>query len=369
VLGADFAHTVQPPVSGWSTREEFLQQLELPVEIHWHDAILQESLQRLAAAQRVAIVLDRRIDPHQRITASVSPTKFIDAIQSVCDTRGWGVSVLSPVIYIGPSETTRPLASWQRQQRMVIEQLPGEQRRRWERTTPCAWPEVTEPRALLTEWLSAARIPADGLDQIAYDLWPAQNLPALDVLQRLVITLAGFQLGPEVKADGSVAVVRLPREIKLTHHYVVPARRLAAVGDLQTALPDAKLTLRQRRLEVVGRAEDHDYVQLWLEGRPRRAASVGALVDKRFTLTVQNQPIAAILQAVAGQLDLELVWDDATQSWREDRVSLSVKNATLGELLAAVLHGQAATYRVRGRKLLIMSAEAAGNNRREGARP
>jgi hypothetical protein len=358
ILGAVFADGAQPARAAWWIGESFHRQLELPVEIHWQDAILHESLQRLAMSQRVAIVLDRRIDPQQRITASFAPTRFIDALKSVSDAHGWGVSVLSPVLYIGPPETTRPLATWHRQQTIAVEQLAPAPRRRWQRVSPSVWPTLTEPRALLAQWLHAARIPVEGLDQIPYDLWPAQNLPALDELQRLIIVLAGFQLAPQVVANGSVKIVPLPVDVTLTRQYAIPPSRLAAVDRLDDELAEAQLTLRQRTLEVMGRAEDHDHVQAWLDDRPRREPTAGSLADKRFTLTVQNQPIAAILQTVAQQLDLELVWHDATKSWRQQRVSLKVENATLGELISTVLQGQSATYRVQQQKLIITPAAA-----------
>jgi hypothetical protein len=251
------------------------------------------------------------------------------------------------------------MATWHRQQQALVNQLPPAWQRRWRRTSPCEWPEPTEPRALMARWLSEAHIPAAGLDQIPHDLWAARELPPLDMLQRLVITLAGFQLAPRVNADGSVTIVPLSSETTVTDAYRLPPQRLGEIDQLRSELPGAQLTLRQRTLTVVGRAEDHDRVRDWLQGQQRRTPSGGSLADKRFTLTVQNQPIAAILQAVAQQLDLELVWHDATQSWREDRVSLSVKNATLGELITTVLEGRSARYRLQGRRLIIAPASSA----------
>ena len=82
------------------------------------------------------------------------------------------------------------------------------------------------------------------------------------------------------------------------------------------------------------------------------------MADKRFTLTVQNQPIDAILRALTQQLGLELVWREGTEAWRNDRVSLSVKNVTWQEVVTTVLQGHSATYRVQGRQLVITPAAA-----------
>ncbi len=235
----------------WATGETFARQLELPSEIHWQQTPLRDAVQRLARAQRVCILLDRRLDPDKPITASQSAANLLELLSSVGQPLDWGVSVLSPVIYIGPSSATTSLATWYAQQEGTLAQLPRAIQQRWRRPADAGWPALTEPRRLIEAWLRAADVPALGLERIPHDLWPAQEAPRLDLLHRLTLALAGFQLAPQIEADGSVQIVALPTQLTLTKDYRLP--------------PKARLTSRNskrhcRRPHSAGAARDSTWL-------------------------------------------------------------------------------------------------------------
>ncbi len=65
------------------------------------------------------------------------------------------------------------------------------------------------------------------------------------------------------------------------------------------------------------------------------------LASKRYTLNVAEQPIGPLLEQLAPQLNLEIKIDDKALEQAgvslDQRVSFSVKNATVDELLRAAL--------------------------------
>jgi hypothetical protein len=160
-------------------------------------------------------------------------------------------------------------------------------------------------------------------------------------------------LAPHVEPDGSLLVVPLPEQVVLTRTYSL-GHRVTDLSALRQALPEAELKLEQQTLTVVGREEDHRYVTGWLQGPSSRPRPPTGLASKRFTLTVRNQPLDAVLQAVASQSQLQLVWPAGSESLQQSRVSTAVENATLAELLSALLQGQAATHRIQGKRLFIV---------------
>ena len=113
---------------------------------------------------------------------------------------------------------------------------------------------------------------------------------------------------------------------------------------------------------VVGPVEAHRMITAMLTAKSVTPAATGgssavSRSRKRFTLTVQNQPVSAILSSVCKQLDTELVWqlgEARATELRAKRVSLSVKNATIGQLLEAVLGPLPVTYRLTKSRLIIL---------------
>jgi hypothetical protein len=353
--GSSLAQTHAPR---FATGAALMQQLALPSQFRWQDAPLREAMLRLGRVHRVAIVLDRRIDPDQTITVEIEQSGLLDVITAVGQGRGWGATALPGVVYVGPNQAVLPLASWYAQQNDAVGRLPRIWRERWQRTAPSSWPQLTEPRPLITGWLRDARVPVQGIEQVPHDLWPAQELPSLDLLQRLVIVLAGFQLAPKVAPDGGLQIVPLPPQVVLTRSYNVPQRRLADLSDLRRELPNVELDLQRQTLRVIGRAEDHRHVENWLHGPSIHPRESSHLANKRFTLTVKNQPLEAVLQAVAQQSELQLIWPDQSESLQRARVSLTVENATFAQLLSALLEGHGATHRIQDRRLIIVPAPA-----------
>jgi hypothetical protein len=173
------------------------------------------------------------------------------------------------------------------------------------------------------------------------------------LLQRLSIGLAGFQLAPQVAADGSLQIVPLPSQYVLTRNYAIPESRLGGVAAWQQQLHDAQLELMGSQLQVIGRVEDHRQIESWLQAPSARIRAATRLGAKRFTLTVKNQRIDAVLAAVARQANLQLVWPDESETLQQALVSLSVDNVSLGELLSHVLSDQGAKFRIQDGQLRI----------------
>ena len=70
---------------------------------------LRRALERLVETQHVAIMLDRRIDPDQRIDFSVQGAGLERLIAALVEPYGGNVCQVGPVLYVGPLATTQVL--------------------------------------------------------------------------------------------------------------------------------------------------------------------------------------------------------------------------------------------------------------------
>ena len=78
----------------WNTGPRFQQQLQTTVGVSWRRNPMRAALARLAQSQRVAIFLDRRVDPDQPISFSVRDVPLETALEQLA--RQLGIVVRCP---------------------------------------------------------------------------------------------------------------------------------------------------------------------------------------------------------------------------------------------------------------------------------
>jgi hypothetical protein len=347
-----------------------VKQLERPAEIHWQGVPLVPSLQRLASSHQIGIFVDRRLDPDQAVEFSSDALPLRELLEQFAKSNGWSISAFAPVIYLGPTATAQELATQYALQLERVRRLPVDWQRRWTVALPTHWPMLTEPRALIEGWLTSANIPAAGLKNVPHDLWAGEEYPPLNNLQRMTLALAGFGLAVSVQPDGSAKIEPLSSGLVVTVVHRIMAERRRALPNLRQQIPDSDLALEGEQLRVTGRVEDQQIVRQWLlDLEPGRTAastrgSRSEMARKRFTLTVKNQTVGDVLQAVAQQVDLQVVWSPEVTEIRTRRVSLAVANVGLPELVRRLLDGTGARFRLAGNRLTI-SREDAGAPRQD----
>lgn len=340
---------------------ELRSRLANSCEIHWQNVPLRNALDRLGDSHKVPILLDRRIDPELPVSFQSPPGGLETNLAAFAAEHQWDVSVLAPVVYLGPAATARQLATHYEQQQQVVLGLSQPQQRKWRTLRASEWPTPTEPKRLIEQWVAAHQLELRGLDQIPHDLWAGRQWPPMTPLQRLTLVLAGFDLAVEVTPNGEGHIIRLPRDGRLSASYPWPPGRVESITDLQAELsPTTEATVHERQLTVTGTVEQHRIAQAWLARRSSRPAGDsrpprnGPRANQRFTLTVKNQPIATVLEAIVAQTDLQVTWTPATSELKARRVSLEVRNVTLAQLLEQLLAGSGANYQLQRNQLTIV---------------
>jgi hypothetical protein len=307
----------------WLTGSGLDQQMDSPMEsLHWGSNPLRRALDSLARSQRVAIFLDRRIDPGQPIDLSVQNQPLRVVIHRLADFLRIGVCRVGPVVFFGPRPTTEVLEAALESRRNEIQRWPPAFAKRLLTARPAAWPELAEPRQLIQDLGDRSQLEIEGLERVPHDLWPAADLPPLDFAEHMSLLLAGFDLTFQ-PVDGAPRIRLVP-------------------------LPVAEIEDR-----VVESGETKPRQSPPKKDRPSKPpATPGGEV--RYTLEVQNQPVGPVTQALASQLGLQIELAPQTQGRLDRRVSFQVKEATIDALLQALLEPAGLTYRLSGQVLTVL---------------
>lgn len=305
------------------------ERLRTPVAVFWSGDPLRRAIGTLCASQGVAVLLDRRVDPDRPVDLRSEEITLGQVLRQVAEAHGLGVTALGPVVYLGPPDAAAVLRSVARSRWEEVRKLPPTSVQRWLRAQRLSWDDLSEPRELVSQLIVQSGFRAEGLDRLPHDLWAGAELPPLPLVERLTLILIQFELTFAVSPDGqAITLVALPEEL-------LAAARQA--GGKPSGEP----------LALPGRGKVG-------AGKGRRPAEV------RFTQKPTQGPVGVLLQQIANKLGLELRIDQqaiqAAGLSLDRSISFEVQQATLDELLEAVLAPAGLAFRRTGKVVEVMPA-------------
>ena len=339
-FSATFAHSE----ATWKTGDAFKRELDMPVGVTWANAELRSTLEGFAAARHTAMVLDRRIDPNQKIELSFDDVPLGDAWKRIASRIGVGATIIGPVVYLGPAQTAQKLRTVLALQNDAVARLPLAVRQRWTLPKAWKWAEASAPRDLLAELCRESGVQIDNLSEIPADLWAASELPPLRLTERLALVLAQFDMTYEIDPSGlRIRLTGIPEHPAIERSHPLPGGTSQTVENLRGtgALAATEMKVNGKTLVVRGTQEEHELVDAALSGRSAKTSSVKE-GRKVFTLNVPvEKPAAKLLTELAGKLNWDLKIDreaiKAAGLSVDKLVTVSVKDATEDELLRAIL--------------------------------
>ncbi len=330
--------------------DEFRRQLLAPAAVTWTQNPLREALGSLERQWQLAILLDRRVDPDQRVDF-VSPrgASLDELFQALAKQLELGVAYVESVVYLGPAATAEVLAT------VAEERYDAAQQQRvtfLSRRAPLAWPALSEPRGLLAMQLPQPEA-CPNLNELPYDLWPAAEWPALPLTHRLSLLLAGFDRSFEWDEESrTLRLIPLPPTASLVRDYSLKGEPRQKLAELQREFPEARLEQVGNRVRVTGSAEAHYWIRRAAQDLPSLAPRRDAKSDVRYALRATAR-FEGLAKAIAQRLELTLEIDPQLDAQRATEVSLDVKDATQAELLQALAETIQAAYELRGDTLLV----------------
>ncbi len=311
----------------WATGKQLSQALAQPLDVFWPNNPLRATITNLSRAQRVAILIDRRVDPGQKFSLQLENVPLQTILQGVAERCGLGVSRLGAVVYLGPpsaAQRLRPLAAAFEQ---AVRQLPAASQRKFFQSNPLAWEDLATPRDLLEQLAQHSGIEIAGLERVPHDLWAAADLTPLSLVDRLTLIAAQFDLTFRLAAGGArLDLASVPDGLR-----ALPADPPAtSVGQPSTKRADAEPATSVERIRIQ-------------------------------RLSVRDEPLGPVLRQLARRLGLELKLDEEAIQRAgislDQRISVRVENATVDELLRQLLKSTGLSFRRRQNVVEILPAD------------
>lgn len=341
------------------------QELDSPLQATRPRASLRDTLKMLSDNRRIAILLDRRIDPDQLLQAAIDAPYFDEGIAKLVEPFGAEVRIVADTLYICPAATADTIRTRvEVAVRAMDHACAGDVMRKTvlKRNVPITWQELTAPRGIALSLASRYKLTIENPEAIPHDLWGAGVICSADAAEGLALIAAQFDLDLQfVSAD---AVRLVPAD---PHPKVELAHRVRKLDTLQQVLetlrkmyPEREFTVRGNSLSVEALLEEHDEMDLLLGNKPTRKAPVPAksvsLASRRMSLEMVDQTLPSLLKMLTAQ-GIQIEYDEAAlrqASIPLDRpLSLKLKDATIQQLMDAAAVPLGVKYSIDGEKVLL----------------
>jgi hypothetical protein len=256
------------------TGRGFMQALESPRSLSVRDAPLHRILQSLQAQAGVCIVVDRRIDPSQRLTLSTDLIPTEDLLRMIAaQLPSAGVSVNRSFVYIGPGSVAWSLRTLCEQNRSDIlesrRKFAAETYGRLTAAEPFAWVDLESPRDLVVRLAARVGLAVVNPELVPHDLWHAGGLSKMPFAESATVLLCQFNLTFAIAPDTThCRIVPLPDVVLLERRHRV-TRGLREVAELQLAqeFPDLDVMWERSGVRFSATYEQHQQIAELISGR------------------------------------------------------------------------------------------------------
>jgi hypothetical protein len=338
----------------WLNAKELRQHRGDPIGVIWSGVPLRRGLADLARQQRVAIVLDRRVDPDRSLELTLSDEALEAAFERIASSQELGLSWFGPVAYFGPPAAARRLRTVAAMRENEARQLPPETRQVLLRQRAIAWHELATPRELVEKLAGEANVRLNGIEQVPHDLWPAADLPAMTFIERLSLVLGEFDLTFQFDDAGrAITLVSVPDRVAIERSYPGGKDPRALADRWSKKVPDCEIEVVGGKVVVRGLVEDHEN----LAGTRTPPAKVSTKNTQVYTLTIDERQLGPLLEQLAAKFKLELQIDrEAVEKAGislDGRVTFKVEKATIDELFTAALKPARLSFRREGNVLKV----------------
>lgn len=286
---------------------------------------LRQLLADLQVQTGICIVLDRRIDPSQRLTMNVELSSTLELLQAVAEQiPDAGFSVNRSFVYIAPSVAARRLRTLCEQNRTAVlevrRQLDPEVYGRLSARMDVLWEELARPRDVIQRAAESQGLQVTNPEVVPADLWHAGRLAAMSFSEAATLLLNQFDLTFRLDAaDAALQIVAVPESVVIEQRHSVPRRRRGQV-ELQLKEQFSDIVMRWERASVYVQAtwEQHQQIAALVSGSGSSddGTPTESLKTRLFTLTLPDG----------------ITWRNLIRQLQESGVSIRIEGSIEGEL-------------------------------------
>ena len=336
----------------WRTGKALDKYLGQTLIATWVEAPIKARLSAFSQGQRVAIILDRRIDPGTKVDISMSNVTLELFLTEIARQNDWGVCRLDDSFYVGPKSTTCRLP-------IVWKQMKSESSKRrrafkvdWGAVDTFELPELSAPKAILTDLATKHGFTITDLD-VPHDLWSATELPNVSLDGQVALLLVGFNKWFERSDNGeAITLVDFPL-IKTGKYEFPPAQNAKDIHrELRKKFPDCRISIRGKSIAASGDPSQLAEIYEAFVRMNQPQTSPNDAGAKVFTMTARGSRIA-ILKRIAQNTNNQLIFPPELAEVLNEQIELSLNDASLNDLLDIVLRDTGLSFQVGGDRLEI----------------
>ncbi len=336
----------------WLAGKLLEQQARQAITGQWADAPIRPLLRQLAQHQKIAVWVDRRVDPTIPVTLTAKDLTWEQLLHAIGAKHGLGFCRLENVYYFGPIENCVALGTLYPQLKQQLVERRDQLEVNWLSPIPVSWTRLSQPRKLLQQLADRQQVELLSAIDIPHDLWEEFDGPMIPPVLQALLLVSGFQKWIAISEKGTrMKVVGYPPE----------NRGIYVVG----FQPDASRIVNELRAEfkdVTFRAIDNSRVEVGGEiknlgpamGRliARQVATRNESADSRFTFELKGQR-GSVLATMAFQLDVKLQYEAELGAILAEYIELNFEDAPVDEILTAALSGSGLQYQITETELRI----------------
>lgn len=349
--------------------QKFLDQNIGGAGLAWSGQEIRDAVSTLSRSSgiRVAMLIDRRIDPDTPLNLAMGNVALDDALGRIAKAAQADVCQVSSVMYFGPASVTRRLRTVAELRKQEIRELPPAESKRFTAVKPLKWADLSEPRELLKSLAAEANAKIENLDVVPHDLWAAADLPAMPLADRLSIVAAAYDLTFAVQSGATtLRLVPIPERVAIKRSHAVGKNAADVAEKLSSTFTNCKISVAGTRIEVEGRVEDQLLIAEVLKGKPiKKPDANGDVAVGEISLdgtrvdafTAKNQQLGALIKAVAKKLNMEAEFDGPAlveaKISVDQLVTIEIKTGTIRQLLNKITKPYGLEYEIKGKTMLI----------------
>ncbi len=257
--------------------KNFKKAIQRPlISATWYNSRLRSVLQQISESQRVAVLLDRRIDPTSKIIIDQNGQSAIAVIRMIAARVSVDVSLVGNTVCLGPPKSIsklRTLVKFRSDELFALaSRLTQGRLRELSTRRTLHWNDLDRPADLIRRIAEGYKLKADGLDHVPHDLWAGSTLPAVNATEALSMVLIQFDLTfAWTDRAAGIRILPVPDEVSIQLPYTPRGMSPRQAAQLWARkIFGLHTEVNGQRVLVRGTIEQHEAVEKLLKPDRRR---------------------------------------------------------------------------------------------------
>ena len=328
------------PVRTLKYGRDFRLEIEKKLWASWQNVPLRSVLRRISDDRKLSILLDRRIDPTQLVTAQIKNESVLAAVRLVAKNVGADVRVVGSTIYVGPPVGCGKLRTLIELRSQQLLSKSSKTDLRLTKRRVFHWNDLDAPIDLIREVANRNSLELSGFNRIPHDLWAGVTLPSVNAIESLSLILIQFDLTFDwIDGTHGVSIVAAPKFAVIEKSYSMRNRSAdRTLEKWRQHVGDFDANIQGTRLVVRTTVEKHEAIKRLLKPTTSRKKSKVStstpLVRQLFTFRRRDATVRSIMQELE-KVDIRFEYDSEKLASAgvdfEKRITIDVTKAKADE--------------------------------------